>query len=400
MSAPVVAIVSNALTPYRLHYHRRLVREVPGIRWASLFTHDVSNAPWGMVAEAEINPVRFGPGESSDDQSKPTRALHEFRKGGRVIRWLKAHEVAAVVLLGYNDPGRIRILSWCRSRSIPCFIFGDSNIRGDGDHGMKSLVKRRVLSSVLRKSSGVLACGSMGREYFRRYGVPDSRIHYTPYEPDYAMIASITDVEIESALTKRGLPTGRRFLMYCGRLVPVKRVDLVIDAFAACARDRPEWDLLIIGDGPLRPELESRVPELLRPRVHWTGFSGDQREVAALQRSAAALALLSEVEPWGVVINEAVAAGLAVIASDTVGAAAELVRDGVNGRVIPAKNVAAANEAVRDVTDPENLARYRAASAGVLDCWRKAADPVAGMLAALAGVGITPSAQIVSIPSN
>ena len=46
---------------------------------------------------------------------------------------------------------------------------------------------------------GVLACGSLGRQYFRRYGVPDDRIYYTPYEPDYAMIASVTSREIAEA---------------------------------------------------------------------------------------------------------------------------------------------------------------------------------------------------------
>src|SRR5215510_352840 len=76
MQQPVVAIISNSLTPYRLHYHRRLIREVPGIAWHSLFTHDISNAPWGLEAEAEIRPVRFGVGERADDQSRLRRASH------------------------------------------------------------------------------------------------------------------------------------------------------------------------------------------------------------------------------------------------------------------------------------------------------------------------------------
>ncbi len=390
MPSPVVAIISNALTPYRLHYHRRLVREVPGIAWHSLFTHDVSNAPWSVDAEAEIRPVRFGIGERADDQSKLTHAFHEYSKGGRIIRWLIENHAEAVILLGYNDAGRVRILRWCRLNNIPCFLFGDSNIKGDQTSNLKSRVKRRLLSHLLRRVNGALACGSLGRAYFRRYGVPEERIFYMPYEPDYAMIASVTSQEVAEAYRRRHLPADRDYLVYCGRLAHIKRVDLLIDGFVAIADLRPGWDLLIVGDGPLRSDLETRVPELLRSRVHWAGFIDDQREVARLQRGGRVLVLPSDDEPWGVVVNEAVAAGLAVVATDIVGAAAELVHDRVNGRLIESGDRSALIVALLDVTFSETLMQYRAAGPGVLARWRREADPVAGLLAALASVGVLP----------
>src|SRR4051812_3122365 len=128
---PPVAIVSNSLTPYRVHLHRRVARELGEVELWSVQTHDQSNAPWGAARADDIRPVGFGPGEKSDDQPKPARALHEWRKGGRVIRWLADRGVRAVVLGGYNDPGRLRILRWCHARGVPLFLFGDSNVRGD-----------------------------------------------------------------------------------------------------------------------------------------------------------------------------------------------------------------------------------------------------------------------------
>jgi glycosyltransferase involved in cell wall biosynthesis len=394
MSRPVVAIISNALTPYRLHFHRRLVREASGIEWWSLFTHDQSNAPWPAEAEAEIRPVWFGRGERSDDQSRPGRILHEYRKGGRIIAWLAERQTAAVILLGYNDPGRLRILRWCHQSRVPCFLFGDSNVRDDSATGPKAALKRRLLPAILRQCTGILACGSLGQEYFRRYGVPSDRIWLMPYEPDYAMIAAVTQPDINAAFARQRLPTDRDYLLYCGRLVPPKRVDLALAAFLAVASERPTWDLLVVGDGPLRDGLCRSIPEALRPRVHWAGFSADQRHVAALQRGSRILVLPSDTEPWGVVINEAVAAGLAVVASDAVGAAAELVRDRVNGRIFPSGNAAALTAAIRDVTEPEALARYRESSGAVLAAWRAKADPVAGLLAALAAAGVRPASVV------
>lgn len=387
MSSPVVAIVSNSLTPYRLHFHRRLVREVPGIVWHSLFTHDVSNAPWTLDEEAETRPVRFGPGEKADDQSRWTRAIHEFHKGGRIIQWLIDNNAKAMILLGYNDAGRLRIIRWCRRHHVPCFLFGDSNSRGDRAGRLKRIILPRILNQV----SGALACGTLGREYFRRYGVPNDRIFYMPYEPDYAMIASVTDLEVAECYRRRNIPIAHNYLVYCGRLASIKRVDLLIDAFAAIAALRPDWDLLLVGDGPLRSELENQVPSALRSRVCWLGFIDDQREIARLLRGGKVLVLPSDDEPWGVAINEAVAAGLAVVTTNVVGAAAELVCDGINGRLFPPGDRLAFGDVLLDATSPGMLTKYQTASLEILARWRQLADPVAGALAALATVGVRPT---------
>jgi glycosyltransferase involved in cell wall biosynthesis len=400
MSRPVVAIISNALTPYRLHFHRRLVREQPGIEWWSLFTHDVSNAPWALADEHEIRPVRFGQGERSDDQAKLGRAIHECRKGGRIIRWLQEHNAAAVILLGYNDFGRLRILRWCHRNQVPCFLFGDSNIRGDRTSGWKSRIKRWFLPRVLRRCAGALACGSLGRAYFRKYGVPDERIFYMPYEPDYGMIQSLDESWIRAQMHNLSVPIGPSYLLYCGRLASVKRVDLLVDAFAAIADGRPNWELLILGDGPLRESLRSRLTPPLQSRIHWLGFVNDQRVIAAVQRSAKILILPSDYEPWGVVINEGVAAGCAVVATEAVGAAAELVRDGVNGRIIPTGSLSALTQALEQVTEPATLATYRQNSAEVLAQWRKDGDPVHGLMAALRSVSIIPESASASAAGN
>jgi hypothetical protein len=88
------------------------------------------------------------------------------------------------------------------------------------------------------------------------------------------------------------------------------------------------------------------------------------------------------------VINEAVAAGLAVVASDMVGAAADLVRDGVNGRIFLHGNLESLSECLRDATAAEQSKRFGANSIEVLAQWRKLADPVDGLKKALRSVGV------------
>src|SRR3954452_5135537 len=80
-SKPAVAIICNSHTPYRLHLHLRIAREIPQIKLWSVYTHEESNAPWAFAVPPEIGPISFGHGESSHDQAKVKYALREWRKG-------------------------------------------------------------------------------------------------------------------------------------------------------------------------------------------------------------------------------------------------------------------------------------------------------------------------------
>jgi glycosyltransferase involved in cell wall biosynthesis len=298
------------------------------------------------------------------------------------------HDVRAVILMGYNDLARLRIIRWCNQRSVSWFIYGDSNIRVDRASGAKGWLKKQVVTRLLSGSSGALPCGTAGEAYFRRYGVPAERIHFYPLEPDYRQIESLTPQQIEEAARRFSLAPERRRIVFSGRFVQWKRGDLLIAAFARLASERPEWDLLMIGDGPMRQAWQSAVPASLAGRVVWTGHVTEQATVSALYRSCDVLVLPSEGEPWALVIIEAAAAGLAIISSSDPGAAVEMVRDGMNGHIFPAGDLNALTRALLDVTDPANIDRMKAASAGVLADWRRRGDPIVGLRRALASAGV------------
>ena len=383
-----IAVVANSSTPYRTHFHRRVVHEMPEVRLWSLYTHEVGTSPWLDPPPQEIRPVQFGPGEDALAQDRPSRALHEWRKGGRVIRWMKQHGVRAVVMLGYNDPGRLRIIRWCHRHRVPCLLFSDNNIHGDVATGAKRWFKRAVVPRVLRRCCALLPCGQLGRDYLLKYGGDTGRVFFCPYEPDYELIHGLPAARVEQVRARFGLRPDRRRIVFSGRLVRNKRPDLAVDAFAAIAGRRPEWDLVIAGEGVLRKELEARVPAGLKSRVIWTEFLADPADVSAVYRLSDVLMLPSDYEPWALVVNEAAAAGMAIVSSSVVGAAFELVRDGVNGAVFPAGDLAAATAALHSVTDPTRVDALKAGSRGVLQDWRTRGDPVAGLRAALRHCGV------------
>ncbi len=366
-----LAILANSMTPYRIALHQRIARELPAIKLHSLFTHAESNAPWEINPPDEISPVSFANIEGP------------WRQGGAIIDWFRRNQPSLVIVNGYNDLARLRVLRWCRRNGMPAMLWGDSNIRGDRATGVKAIAKSAVVRWAMRQAAGVMPCGSLGQAYFEKYGAEAKKIIWMPYEPDYDLIQSVTPEQVEQARQRFNLPANRRRIVYSGRLIAIKRVDLLLRAFADLAADRPEWDLVIVGDGPLRQSLEASVSPALASRVQWTGFVDDQKTVSAIYRTGEVLAHPADIEPWALVINEAAAAGMAIVASDAVGAAAELVRDGVNGWIFPAGDGISLRAALADVTLSANTDRYRAGSAGVLNAWRERADPVQAVLKAL-----------------
>ena len=121
-------------------------------------------------------------------------------------------------------------------------------------------------------------------------------------------------------------------MLFAGRLVEAKGVP---DLLAARERlGAAALPLVVAGTGPLEPLLRDRTG------VHALGFR-NRDELVELYALADRTVVPSRDEPWGVVVNEALACGSPVVVSDAVGAARDLVRDGVDGRIVPAGDVGA-----------------------------------------------------------
>lgn len=387
-SLPVLSFYTMSLAPYELNLAKRIASELPVRLHVLVARHDASR-DWEFDEIEGLELEDLSQGDRDRPMMSLSTQLREWRRGGEVIRRLRASGARAVILAGYNDIGRLRVAWWCQRQHRPVFLRADSNL---ADEARKSWLKRGIKRVFLRVVRGlttaVLSVGPQGVAYWRDYGESADRIYIVPYDPEYTLVESVSDDEVAEAMTRRGLDPARRRLVFSGRLTSVKRVDLLIEAFAAVAEQRPEWDLFLLGDGELRGELEARVPEALRDRVQWAGFVPDQRSLACLYRASDALVLPSDYEPWAVVVNEAAAAGLAIVVSEIVGARSALVRSGVNGESFPPGNLDALVQALLQVTDANVIDRYKSASPGVLAEWRRDHDPVEGLRTALVRSGV------------
>lgn len=389
---PRVAVVANSYPPYRTYLHSQLVLNVPEVELWSLSTHSNAYERWkGLTPPDQIRRVEFSGGEPTNEQPYVRHAVREWRKGGRIIEWLQKNEVAAVFVQGCGDMGRVRILRWCHRRGIPCFLTGDFNVRSDRHPPLKQWLKRRVYSRGVQWAAGLMPCGTYGRDLLCNYGGASKPCWPFPFVPHVDLYQRTSRELAEQMAERFDLQPGRRRMVFSGRMMRAKRPDLAIDAFATLAHERPEWDLVMTGEGHLRRDMEERVPPELRHRVVWTGFLHSGEEVAGVYANADMLLLPSDHEPWGVVVVEAAAAGLAIVASDNVGAVPELVHSQVNGAVFPSGDLGELINMLRNVTSHDVIDRMRDGSMKVFQQWTAEADPVKSFRAALRHADIVPA---------
>lgn len=377
MTREVIA-VWNELTPYRLHIMRRLRDELPDVRVCHVFTHSLGglSSPWAVERDPTLDidyPEALRIPRLNQFYHPRWRALSRH-----VLGLVEARDPAFVLMAGHNDLARIAMCRALRRRRVPIVHCCDANIFGRRG----TLSPRRALSNaytkfVLGRMDAFMPMGTAGRAYYAYFGGAEKPTFLFPYEPDYRLLASCDPAQVREFRLSFGLDEGRRRFLYSGRLIDVKRVDVLLKAFIRVAGRLPHWDLVIAGQGPLEAELKAMVPPALSARVRFLGFMQFDR-LRIAYHACDVLVHPSAHEPWGLIINEAIASGMPVIASNVTGAAIDLVRDRVNGLLVRPGSVDELADAMMLASDDGVRTQLARRAPSVLADWIASADPVDG----------------------
>lgn len=199
--------------------------------------------------------------------------------------------------------------------------------------GWKEQIKSLLYPRLFQLAELLFPGGSRQRTFFEFYGVPQTRIRTAQMTVDVSTIFQIIEEFKEKRAATRinmGLPLNAVVFVYVGRLENYKGLDLLLKSFKSV--DGENRRLLIVGDGSMR----ERVKRAAADESHIV-YLGGKDFVGVIESLAVSdIAVLpSTFESWGLVVNEAMAAGLPVIASDRVGCVDDLVLDQKTGIVFP-----------------------------------------------------------------
>ncbi|ROT99091.1 glycosyltransferase family 4 protein [Histidinibacterium lentulum] len=290
----------------------------------------------------------------------------------------------AVIIHGHNLAAHHVAWAACVASGTPAFARGDTNPR-IGRRGWKAALRRPLMRQHYRGMAGVMAVGTANAAYYRSMGVPESRIFLTPYAVDNDRFAAAAEVgrarrtETRAAL---GMDPDLPAILFAAKFIARKRPDDLLAAFARLRVQGVAAQLVMVGTGERETALKARVVAEAIPNVVFAGFV-NQTDLPAVYAASDLFVLPSVNEPWGLSVNEAMCAGLPVVASAGIGCADDLVQDGVNGATFTAGDVAGLADALRPIlTDAERRAAYGSASLDRIGHWSYA-DCAAGIRAAI-----------------
>jgi len=275
-----------------------------------------------------------------------------------IIRYLRRGQFDAVFIHSYATPLSLLAYLGALASGTPVLLRTESE-RLRPRHGWTEALKELVLRPLFAVTAAVLVIGEANRRFYEHYGVSRGRQFLTPYSVDNEYFLAERGLFEPSRQERRrahGWSDDVVVVGFSGKLIPLKRVDDLIDAVAELQREGLGVGLLVVGDGPSRTALEERARS---HQLKWTVFAGfrNQSELAASYVCMDAFVLPSRSETWGLVLNEAMLFGLPIIASSMVGAGEDLIEQGRNGYVVDVGDVQSLSDALRTLARSSEMRR-------------------------------------------
>lgn len=357
-----LVILTEIISPYRIPLFNALARESSiDLHVIFLAETDPGLRQWQIYRE-EIR-FSFDVLRSWRRRVGNCNLLLNFGLAGA----LNDTEPDLVLCGGYNYLASWQALSWARTRGLPFLLWSESNLQ-DIRRG-RALVEL-LKQEFLRQCTAFVVPGQSAREYLRSPQVGSRRIDeahifIAPNAVDNDLFRSAALTSRQDAASRRAaLALPDRYFLFAGRLVAEKGVFDLLSAYAKLdERVRRQIGLIFTGDGASRAELERQAASISPGMIRFAGFV-QRDQLAAYYALAEMLILPTYSDPWGLVVNEAMACSLPVIVSDVAGCAADLVMDGWNGlRVRPGDVASIAAAMAKIAGNPELRTRMSGNSA-------------------------------------
>jgi len=247
----------------------------------------------------------------------------------------------ALLIYGHVQLANHIALLAAKSLGIPVFYRGETHLQLDRSRA-KRVARRLLMGTYYKLIDGFLAIGSLNRLFYRAMGVPESKIFWVPYAVDNERIiasAALTPIDRSALRHALGARDDVPLLIYASKLTARKHPDDLLSAARTLRHDGLDFDLLFVGTGEMDARLREAAHDFPGPAPIFAGFK-NQSEMPEVLGSADIFILPSENEPWGLIINEAMCAGLAIVTTHEVGAVPDLVKEGINGRLFEAGGLA------------------------------------------------------------
>ncbi len=296
-----------------------------------------------QIASIEKSRVDLGDLDNSIHQY-PYQLLHEgileeitlWQRISGILKAIRAFKPDVVNLTGYYDFASWMVLFYCKINGIKTILSNESTA---SDHARKYW-KELFKSLIIKQFDGYFNFGTLSKNYLLKLGVKPEKMLVNRNCVDNKALKEIYQKCLpERTDRQKALNVASKNFIFVGRLIEYKNLFLFLEAFGmGKTKSKNNWGVIILGDGQQKEDLQRFVNNKNIQNITFQkGVSWQQvPEYLALSN---VLVLPSYSEPWGLVVNEAMACGMPVIVSEMCGCAVDLVKNGENGFVFSPNNI-------------------------------------------------------------
>lgn len=294
----------------------------------------------------------------------PKDIRHLFANMWRIFKSIRRDKPQFAMIGGWASTFEIAAIVVCLVLRVKILLRPESSDDGRENKSLRSTFRSTILRFLYKRVHAFLYIGQNAKDSFTALGGDARKLEFSPYAVNndhfQRRISVCSDPRnIRQAL---GIPDSAMTLLFCGKFIHKKDPKILLSALIGSPA-LGDVHLIMVGDGELRPELQSIITGPDQKRVHFVGFK-NQSELSPYYLASDVLVLPSIInETWGLVVNEAMLHGLTVIVSDRVGSRRDLVDPGVTGQIFRHGDVADLQESLHVLLrDPPKLALMKKAA--------------------------------------
>jgi glycosyltransferase involved in cell wall biosynthesis len=251
-----------------------------------------------------------------------------------LIKRIEAWQPDAVLIYGWAYHSHLKILRYFKNK-IPVFFRGDSTLL-DRSGKLKKYARTLFLKWIYTHIDYALYTGTNSKAYFKKHGLKEKRLIFVPHAIDNHRFAADRNKEVQELKTKLSIPKEDIIILFAGKFEQKKDPLLLLDSFLQLKKETVH--LLFVGNGALEQVLKQSASD--HPNIHFMNFE-NQSYMPVIYQSCDLFCLPSKGpgETWGLSVNEAMACSKAVLVSDKVGCAADLVKNDYNGAIFTSRSI-------------------------------------------------------------
>jgi len=322
-----------------------------------------------------------------------------------LIEEVEEFEPDAILIYGWASKSHLKALRFFKGK-VPTYFRGDSTLL-DQQKSFKSVLRKYFLKWVYSHIDKAFYVGEANKNYFKKYGLKDQQLHFASHAVDNKRFSQGRKAEADRLRQKFGVADQEILILFAGKFEVKKNPSLLLEAFNAL--DFPNVHLLFVGNGVLEGSLKLKVERVagrvegvaekmvnersfdyvqddkegrlgfgagswgkrVKRRIHFMDFQ-NQTEMPVVYQACDLFCLPSKGpgETWGLAVNEAMAAGKAVLVSTKVGCAVDLVKPGINGEVFRSNDLDDLMQKLRELTgSKEKLTKMGIQSQQIIQSW-------------------------------